>query len=100
MIYDVKLLQGIAEMTRNWELYRVRFYEFACSEGGERWLDRSFREHMFRGYLKLNSEPLTTRLYSLDDGNRKLLLRFIDEYVMAGLASQEVEYPSNQLSEI
>ncbi len=93
MIYDVKLLQGVAEMTQNWEIYRVRFYEFACSEGGDRWQDQSFREHMFGEYLNRNSEPLTTRLYSLDDGNRKLLLRFIDEYVMAGLASHGVEYP-------
>ena len=47
---------------------------------------------MYLEYVKTDT-PITTRLYSLDSLNQKILLRYIDEYLMDGLASIDVEYP-------
>lgn len=95
MMYDVKILQGIAELTLNWEHYRERFFSFACEESGDsRWMQADFREHMYREYVRPDA-PIASRFYSLDQRNRQTLLQFIDEVVMAGMASIEVELPDN-----
>ena len=90
MTYDIKILQGIADLTQNWELRREQFFKFACASEDERWQDANFRNHMYSEYIKTDT-PITTRLYSLDATNQKTLLRFINEYLMDGRTSLEVE---------
>ena len=92
MTYDIKILQGIADLTQNWKNRREDFYRFACQNGDERWQRPDFQHHMYLEYVKTDT-PITTRLYSLDSLNQKNLLRYIDEYLMDGLASIDVEYP-------
>ena len=92
MTYDIKILQGIADLTQNWQYRREDFFEFACAGDDPRWQDPSFRNHMYLEYIKTDT-PITARLYSLDALNQKILLRYIDEYLMDGLSSIDVEYP-------
>ena len=89
--YDIKILQGIADLTRNWTYRREDFYRFACQNGDERWQRPDFQHHMYVEYIK-NEMPVTTRMYSLDSLNQRILLRYINECLMDGLASIEVEY--------
>ncbi len=46
---------------------------------------------MYHEYIKTDM-PITTRFYSLDSKNQETLLRYIDEYLMAGMASIPVEF--------
>ena len=88
--YDIKILTGIADLTQNWERRREQFFQFACASDDKRWRDSSFRDHMYFKYIKTDT-PITTRLYSLDETNLRTLLRFINEYLMDGVASFDVE---------
>ena len=45
---------------------------------------------MYLEYIKTDT-PVTTKLYSLDSLNQKILLRYIDEYLMDGIASLAVD---------
>ncbi len=90
MIYDIKTLTGIADLTQNWEHRREQFFQFACSSDDERWQDPVFRNHMYREYIKTDT-PITTRLYSLDSLNQQTLIRYINERLMDGMAELEVE---------
>lgn len=91
MYYDVKILQGIADLTQNWQYRREDFFEFACADEDPRWQDPSFRNHMYQEYINTDT-PITARLYSLDASNLKTLLRYVDEYLMGGMASMDVEF--------
>ena len=88
--YDIKILQGIAEMTAGWAIRRTQFFEFACREGGNRWKDQAFRQFMNAEYIRSDT-PITMRIYSLDPENRRLLLRYIEEKLMNGLVSETIE---------
>ena len=89
--YDIKMLQGIAELTAGWAIRRDQFFEFACAEGGQRWKTRQFQEFMHAEYIKTDT-PITLRLYSLDEANQKLVLRYVEEKLMNGMASQLIEF--------
>ena len=90
MTYDIKMLQGIATLTQEWEYRREEFFQFACNSNDSRWQRPDFRDHMYYEYIK-NDRPITTRFYSLDSKNQKTLLRYINEYLMAGMATMPVE---------
>lgn len=90
MIYDIKILQGIADLTQNWQYRREDFFKFACESDDPRWQDPSFRNHMYSEYINTDT-PITTRLYSLDASNQRTLLRYINERLMDGMASLDVE---------
>ena len=90
MTYDIKILQGIADLTQNWKSRREDFYRFACQYGDERWLRPDFRNHMYLEYIKTDT-PITARLYSLDASNQRTLIRYIDERLMDGMASSCIE---------
>lgn len=91
MLYDVKILQGIAELTRDWSLRKEDLFRFACERGGERWQGESFRNHMYMEYFK-GETPVTARMYSLDDNNLRLVLEYVSEKLMGGLASRELNF--------
>lgn len=86
MVFDIKILQGIAELTRDWNYRKDALFGYMCERGGERWRDVRFQHHMYSEYIKPDT-AITTRLYSLDTENRRLVLRYIDEVLMEGLAS-------------
>ncbi len=88
---DIKILSGIADLTNNWAHRREQFFRFACDSDDKRWQDPAFRYHMYHEYIKTDT-PITTRLYSLDEANQRTLLRFIDEFLMDGMASINVQY--------
>lgn len=87
MIYDVKILQGIAELTRDWNFRKDALYQFMCERGGERWRDVRFQHRMYAEYIKPEA-PVTTRLYSLDEDSRRLVLDYVGTVLMAGLATE------------
>ncbi len=91
MSYDIKILQGIADLTQDWRFRREDFFRFACNCGDERWRRTDFQAHMYREYIKVDT-PITTRFYSLDTGNQRILLRYINECLMAGMASIDIDY--------
>lgn len=91
MEYDVKILQGLAVLTDEWSRYKDVLFDFACMKGGERWARPDFRHHMYVEYIKPIT-PVTLRLFSLDDANVALLLRFVDEYLMDGIESRPVPF--------
>lgn len=91
MIYDIKTLQGIAHLTTEWADRREDFYDYACSNGGERWAEESFRSYMYFEYIK-NETPITLRLYSLDQGNLRILLDYVNNRLMSGMATREEEF--------
>ena len=91
MTYDIKMLQGIATLTQEWEYRREAFFQFACDSDDDRWQRSDFRNHMYYEYIKTDT-PITTRFYSLDAKNQGTLLRYIEEYLMAGMASINIDY--------
>jgi hypothetical protein len=90
MVYDIKILQGLADLTLNWKHRREDFFKFACASDDPRWQEPHFRDHMYLEYIKTDT-PITARLYSLDAPNQRTLLRYIDERLMDGMASLEIE---------
>ena len=77
-VYDLRILEGIKELTLNWAVRKADFYEYACSQSyDKRWQDPEFREHMFANYIN-TERPITDQLYNLDDGNLIVLLRYIN----------------------
>lgn len=46
---------------------------------------------MYLEYIKTDT-PITNRFYSLDSRNQKVLLRYVDERLMAGMASIDIDY--------
>lgn len=90
MEYDIKTLQGLTDLTKNWQYHRERFFKFACESGDERWQREDFRQHMYFEYIK-NDNPITCRLYSLDEKNIKTLIKFINEIYMDGLVSRTIQ---------
>ena len=91
MTYDIKMLLGIAILTQEWKYRREEFFQFACNSDDNRWRRPDFRDHMYHEYIKTDI-PITTRFYSLDPKNQKTLLRYINEYLMAGMASMLVGF--------
>jgi hypothetical protein len=90
MTYDIKILAGVATITKNWEFHREKFFAFACHHGGKRWEDEPFQEYMRQTYIDVD-EPITTRLYELDDEN----LQALAEYILLrteGMASRSIEF--------
>lgn len=90
MTYDIKILQGIADLTLNWQYRREDFFKFACGSDDTRWQEPSFRNHMYQEYINTDT-PVTARPYSLDASNQRTLLRYIDERLMDGMASLVVD---------
>lgn len=91
MYYDVKILQGLADLTLNWKYRREDFFKFACTSDDPRWQEPRFQNHMYSEYFKTDT-PITTRLYSLDASNQRMLLRYLDKCLMDGMASMEVDF--------
>jgi len=91
MTYDIKTLQGIAQLTTDWADRREDFYNYACSNGGERWTEESFRNYMFFEYIK-NDTPITLRLYSLDRENLRILIDYVNNRLMSGMATLVEEF--------
>ncbi|MBQ3712109.1 MAG: hypothetical protein II891_06915 [Bacteroidales bacterium] len=91
MTIDARIAYGIAILSTEWKLYRIDLYEYCRANGSERWQEREFGEHMWREYINV-SEPITTRILSLDNENLELLIRFVDEYVVSGLADRIIEF--------
>lgn len=73
-------LHGCAVLTSEWERRRTELAEFCRAE----WTRRRILDHMTQEYIE-TTEPITTRLYSLDVQNRQLVYRFM-ESIGAGLA--------------
>lgn len=90
MEYDVKILQGIAELTRDWEYRKDALFVYMCERGGERWNDSHFKLHMYVEYIK-SEKPVTLRLYALDSENRRLVLQYVRDVLMDGLSSSIIE---------
>ena len=47
MTYDIKMLQGIATLTREWTYRRDDFFQFACNSDDPRWRHPDFRNYMY-----------------------------------------------------
>ena len=90
MEYDVIILQGIAELTRDWEYRKDALFGFMCERGGDRWSDTHFKHHMYAEYIK-SETPITLRLYALDADNRRLVLQYVRDVLMGGMASEMIE---------
>ena len=91
MAHNIRTLQGVAELTAQWEQLKERLFEFACGqEEDARWKDESFRNHMLNEYFRSHT-PITQRLYSLDEKNQLMIIRFIEEELMRGLLDIIVE---------
>lgn len=91
MAYNIRTLQGMAELTALWEHYKENLFNFACNRADDpRWKDEEFRNHMRDEYFR-SSTPITLRLYSLDEKNLKTLIQYVEDVVMRGLADINVE---------
>ena len=90
MVYDIKILQGIAELTRDWEFRKDALFGFMCERGGECWADSRYQHRMYPEYFKPET-PVTIRLYSLDADNQKLVLQYIANVLMDGITSLVVD---------
>lgn len=90
MEYDVKILQGIAELTRDWEYRKDALFVYMCERGGERWNDSHFKHHMYAEYIK-SETPVTLRLYALDGENLNLVLKYVRDVLMDGIVNRIVE---------
>lgn len=91
MVYDIKTLAGIVEMTQRWHELRESFYLWVLSNSNDsRWQDGVFAAHMKSNYIDVDV-PLSARLYELDQKNQETVIRFINEYLMDGMASRFVD---------
>ena len=87
MTYDIKTLAGVVELTQRWEGLRDYFFEWARKYSDDpRWQDGIFAAHMKSNYIDTDT-PITAQFYNLDNRNKETVIRFINEYVMDGLAS-------------
>lgn len=78
MNQEIKTLQAAAWLTLNWDANRERVFEWFCKNGGTRWQDEEFRNYMHAEYFGKGSQPITLRLYNLDDDNAALLIRYLN----------------------
>ena len=87
MQYDVKTLSGFVKLTQDWESLREPFFQWARKNSKDRrWQDGVFAAHMKMYYIDTDT-PITAVLYDLDGLNKETVIRFVNEYVMDGMAS-------------
>lgn len=79
MTTDIKLLYGIADLTKNWNERKEQFFKFACNSKDTRWKQDEFVNHMKMNYIDVEM-PITLQIYNLDDKNIKTLKAFIEWY--------------------
>jgi hypothetical protein len=90
--YNIALLAGIYYLSIEWEDHREELYKYACSQTyDDRWQMEWFRNHMYDNYINVD-RPITSRFYSLDDGNLILVIRFVQEVLMRGTAERKVYF--------
>lgn len=68
-----KIIYGIAKLTGEWEENKEGYAGFCA----KRWKERGIYEHMLTEYVK-SKEPITLRVYDLDDENLKQLIDYIN----------------------
>lgn len=90
MIIDARISFGIAMLSTMWTQHRTYLFEYCVAHGSERWQERAFQQHMWREYINV-SQPITTKILSLDNENLELLFRFVDQYVVSGLVDRIIE---------
>lgn len=92
MTYNVALLAGIDCLSREWEIHREDFFKYACSQTyDDRWQEEWFKNHMYNNYINVDT-PITSRFFSLDDGNIILVIRYVKEVLMRGTSEREVYF--------
>lgn len=90
-----KLIEGTATLTKEWNekstevasdgterrkyFRREHFIEFATPRWKDLGKDDIYIGHMVREYVN-TSEPIFTRMYSLDMENKRIVLEYIDWY--------------------
>lgn len=70
---NIKYIYGIARLTKEWEQTKESFSIF-CKES---WKSRGIYDHMIFEYIK-SSEPITLRIYELDQENLELLAKYVN----------------------
>lgn len=99
MNIDTRMLECAARLTQCWDSLREDMYKWLCRNGDARWQkdEDGYLNHMYSEYFADGCPPITRQMYRLDDLNRQGVVRYINEYLNAGMAPGSmdiVEYPT------
>ena len=67
MTYNIKILQGIANLTQNWKSRREDFYRFACANGDERWQRSDYVPRVHQDRHAGNDQAVQPRFAESED---------------------------------
>lgn len=86
MNYSIKFLTGFSYFQTNWNDHKDSFFDWCIEHGDDRWRNNNeFVKHMRIKFIN-SDEPITCRLWSLDENNLKTVIRYIEEVASDGLA--------------